>query len=164
MYGRWKGVAGGKPPPFTYLYTTMTPREISERRKMTIQFFIPCKPPTKTHQMKKVRVTKGKPIFYEPQEVLTIRQKFMATLKGYAPATPITGPVRLLTKWCYPRGTHDNGEWKTTKPDTDNMIKLFKDCMTATGYWKDDAQVCSELTEKFWSEIPGIFVHVEVLE
>ena len=34
MYGRWKGVAGGKPPPFTYLYTTMTPREISERRKM----------------------------------------------------------------------------------------------------------------------------------
>lgn len=131
---------------------------------MTIQFFIPCKPPTKTHQMKKIRVVKGKPIFYEPQEVLTIRQKFTAMLKGYAPATPIIGPVRLFTKWCYPRGTHDNGEWKTTKPDTDNMIKLFKDCMTATGYWKDDAQVCSELTEKFWSEIPGIFVHVEALE
>ena len=25
--------------------------------------------------------------------------------------------------------------WKTSKPDTDNLIKMLKDCMTRTGYW-----------------------------
>ena len=56
---------------------------------------------------------------------------------------------------------HANGEWKTTRPDTDNLIKLFKDCMTRTHYWQDDAQVCSEITEKFFGDKPGIYVRVE---
>ena len=76
----------------------------------------------------------------------------------------MTGPIRLITKWCYPGGKHKDGEWKITKPDTDNTIKLFKDCMTKTGFWKDDAQVASEITEKFWAEIPGIFVRVISLD
>lgn len=59
---------------------------------------------------------------------------------------------------------HRDGEWKTTKPDTDNMIKLLKDCMTRTGFWVDDAQVCSEITEKFWGDVSGIYVMVEQLE
>ena len=127
-----------------------------------IQFFISCKPPTKTHQMKKVRVVNGKPVFYEPPELIGIRLRLTAELAKHAPAKPMTGPVRLITKWIYhSNGRHPDGAYKITKPDTDNMIKLFKDCMTATGYWKDDAQVCSEITEKFWGEIPGIFVHVE---
>lgn len=125
------------------------------------QFFIACEPPTKTHQMKKVRVVNGKPMFYEPPELVAIRQKFMGLLVEHKPTEPMTGGIRLITKWCYPRGKHQDGEYKTTKPDTDNMIKLLKDCMTATGFWKDDSQVASEITEKFWAEIPGIFVRVE---
>lgn len=77
----------------------------------------------------------------------------------------LTGPIRLLTKWCYTAtGNHKNGEYKITKPDTDNMIKLLKDVMTGLGYWTDDAQVASEITEKFWSEQPGIYVRIEQLE
>ena len=129
----------------------------------TVQFFLLIKPPTKTHQMKKVRVVNGKPMFYEPPKIAAIRQKFMELLADHAPEEPMTGPIRLITKWCYPGGKHKDGEWKITKPDTDNTIKLFKDCMTATGYWKDDAQVASEITEKFWADIPGIFVRVEKL-
>ena len=48
-----------------------------------------------------------------------------------------------------------------TKPDTDNLQKLFKDCMTKLGFWKDDARVASEIAEKFWSEVVGIYVRVE---
>ena len=40
------------------------------------------------------------------------------------------------------------------------MIKLFEDCMTDCGYWQDDAQVVSILTEKFWADVPGIYVVV----
>jgi len=32
----------------------------------------------------------------------------------------------------------------------EQMQKLLKDCMTAVGFWEDDAQVCSELVEKRW--------------
>lgn len=44
------------------------------------------------------------------------------------------------------------------------MIKLLKDVMTGLGYWADDAQVASEITEKFWSEQPGLYVRIEQLE
>ena len=33
--------------------------------------------------------------------------------------------------------------------------------MTKLGFWKDDAQVASEISEKFWSEVVGIYVSVE---
>ena len=35
--------------------------------------------------------------------------------------------------------------------------------MTKLGFWNDDAQVCSELTEKIWNELPGLYVSVELL-
>ena len=71
------------------------------------------------------------------------------------------GAVQLWVKWCFPRGRHEDGEYRTSKPDTDNLQKLLKDCMTAAGFWKDDAQVASEVCEKFWAEIPGIYIRAE---
>ncbi len=130
---------------------------------MMTEFFLPMVPPTKTHQQKKVTVVKGKPIFYEPDELKAVRSKLQAHLGQHVPEEKFVGPVRLITKWCYPVGKHKEGEYKTTKPDTDNMIKMLKDVMTKLGYWQDDAQVASEITEKFWSGVPGIYVKVESL-
>ena len=42
-------------------------------------------------------------------------------------------------------------------------MKLLKDIMTELHFWKDDAQVASEVTEKYWADIPGIYVKVESL-
>ena len=131
---------------------------------MRIEFFMPMIPPTATHQEKKWRVVKGKPVSYDPPGVLAARSKLTDHLAGHKPAHPLEGAVRLLVKWCFPRGQHKDGEYRITKPDTDNLNKLLKDCMTAVGFWKDDAQVASEICEKFWAERPGIFVHVEDLE
>jgi len=36
--------------------------------------------------------------------------------------------------------------------------------MTTVGFWKDDAQVTSEIAEKFWAEKPGIYIKIEELE
>lgn len=33
--------------------------------------------------------------------------------------------------------------------------------MTTVGFWKDDALVASEIVEKFWAEIPGIYIRIE---
>ena len=130
-----------------------------------IEFFMPMNPPTITHQEKKVRVVDQKPIFYEPMELKNARQKLRTNLQQHKPAIPYVVPVELVVKWCFPvTGRHTSGEYKASKPDTDNLQKLLKDCMTATGFWKDDALVCRELTEKFWSDVPGIYIRIEELK
>lgn len=131
-----------------------------------IQFFMHMIPPTVTHQEHKVSVIRGKPVFYEPPELKEARAKLTAHLQQHRPEQPYTGAVRLVVKWCFPldqSGRHKDGEYKTSKPDTDNLQKLLKDCMTAVGFWKDDAQVASEIVEKFWAKLPGIFIHAEEL-
>lgn len=127
------------------------------------EFFLPMIPPTVTAQEHKVAVRNGKPIIYDTPELKETRSKLMAHLSKYKPYEPYTRAVRLTVKWCFPRGKHRDGEYKTTKPDTDNLQKLFKDCMTKCGFWKDDALVASEICEKFWAETTGIYVRVEEL-
>ena len=129
---------------------------------MQIEFFMTMIPPTVTHQEHKVMVRKGKPYFYEPAELKAARSKLLAFVGKHKPKVPLKGPLRLVTKWIWKKD-EQGFEYKTTKPDTDNLIKLLKDCMTKVGYWEDDAQVASEITEKFYGDIPGIFVQVETL-
>lgn len=132
---------------------------------LIINFFIPLKKiPTVTHQQKRVTTKNGKPQFYDSDKLKDARSLFTAHLSQYAPKEKITGPIRLLTKWCWASTKHAPGTYKTTKPDTDNMIKLLKDCMTDVGYWHDDSQVASEITEKFWGDIQGIYIFVYQLE
>lgn len=127
-----------------------------------MEFFIAMVPPTATGQMRKVTVTAGgKPRFYDPPAVSAARSKLNCRLAQYRPHRPLEGSVRLVVKWMWPCGsTHHNGEYKTTRPDTDNLQKLLKDEMTKLGYWKDDAQVASEICEKFWAAQPGLYVKV----
>lgn len=128
-----------------------------------MEFFMAMVPPTVTHQEKQVRVVNGKPKFYEPQELKAARSKLEAYLAQHKPDQKYAGPVELVSIWCFPRGGHKDGEYRITKPDTDNLQKLLKDCMTTVGFWKDDALVCREISEKFWAEIPGIYIRVTAL-
>lgn len=119
-------------------------------------------PPTVTHQEKRIAHRGGKTVVYEDERLADAREKLRAHLAKHRPDKPFDGAVRLVTKWCYPTGgKHQSGEWKTTKPDTDNMIKLLKDCMAQEGFFKNDAIVASEITEKFWADPAGIYVCAE---
>lgn len=130
-----------------------------------IEFFIPLeKIPTVTAQQKRVTWNSRTrtPIFYDGDVLKETKEMFKSKLAEYSPESPISGAVRLIVKWCY--GTKDKkkiGKPKITKPDTDNLIKAFKDCMTKVGYWNDDAQVASEINEKYWNDVVGIYVRVE---
>ena len=124
-----------------------------------MEFFMAMIPPTITHQEKKVHVVNGRPRFYEPDELKAARQKLTAYLGQHVPEEPYQGGIQLIVKWCFQtKGRHKDGEYRITKPDTDNLQKLLKDCMTSVGFWSDDAQVASEIVEKFWAEIPGIYI------
>lgn len=127
-----------------------------------MNFFLAMKPPTVTAQERQVRVVNGKPVFYEPERVRDAREMLTAHLSRHTPSEPLNGAIRLRVLWMFPRGRHRNGEWRVTKPDTDNLQKMLKDCMTACRFWNDDAQVACEIVEKRWSDEPtGIYIEVE---
>lgn len=132
---------------------------------MRTEFFLPMLPPTCTHQEKQVRIIwvdgEPKPQFYEPPELRAARTKLQAHLGRHVPAKKYTAAVQLVVKWCFPvKGKHKNGEYKASKPDTDNLQKLLKDVMTSLEFWVDDALVASEVVEKFWAEVPGIYIAI----
>lgn len=141
--------------------TLRTHRE--EEEILSLEFFLQMLPPTATAQEHKVMVRNGKPVFFDPPEVKAARTKLTAYLVKHRPSHPLTGGIELVTTWCFPKGPHADGEYRITRPDTDNLQKLLKDCMTAAGFWKDDAQVCREIVEKFWADIPGIRIRVTQL-
>jgi len=129
-----------------------------------MQFFMPMNPPTVTHQEKQVTAVSGKPRFYEPAELKEARAKLSAHLASHRPEVPMTGPLRCMVKWLFPRIKRaQHGQWKDTRPDTHNLDKLLFDVMTNLGFWNDDAQVASEIIEKFWSDTPGLFIQIEEL-
>lgn len=131
---------------------------------MKTEFFLHIIPPTTTHQEKQVTIKNGKPQFYEPDDLKAARAKLTAYLAQHIPEEKYTGALRVITKWCFPiTGKHKDGEWKITKPDTHNMNKLPFDIMTDLGYWTDDAIVASEIIEKFWAKVPGIYISIEEL-
>lgn len=124
-----------------------------------LHFFIPMKkPPTVTAQQKKFN-TKTKQM-YDSDDLKKARALLTALVAPYKPEKPFSKATRLITKWFYPATKHKDGEWKITKPDTDNSIKLLKDCMASVGFFTNDAIVCSEITEKFYGKITGIYVEI----
>lgn len=127
------------------------------------EFFMAMVPPTVTAQEHKVTVVHGRPVFYDTPEIKNAKDKLMANLAKYKPQKRYESGVRLITKWLFPKGSHSNGEYRITKPDTDNLQKLLKDCMTKIGFWVDDALVASEVVEKFWADVPGIYIKIEEL-
>ena len=127
------------------------------------EFFLNINPPRVTHQQKKVAIKNGKFIFYNPERLENAKELFNALLYQHKPPNKYTKAVELLVKWCFPKGRHKDGTYKTTRPDTDNLQKLLKDCMTDCGYWTDDALVAREIAEKFWAETPGIYVRITEL-
>ena len=120
-----------------------------------MNFFLAMNPPTVTAQERRVRVVNNKPLFYDPPKVKNAKDLLCGHLSAQRPKAPYEGPLSLRVIWLFPKGkTHKHGEWRSTKPDTDNLQKLLKDCMTLCGFWKDDAQVVREIVEKRWSDEP----------
>lgn len=130
-----------------------------------MKFFLSMIPPTATAQEHRVKMINGRPVFFDPPRVKEAKANLTNHLKEYKPRNPLEGPLSLTTIWHFPTGkSHEDGEWRTTRPDTDNLVKLLKDCMTKTGFWLDDAQVVREEVSKLYSEnLVGISIQIDQL-
>ena len=133
---------------------------------MIIDFVIPGEPPRVTAQQKGERVVGKRVIHYEKTAVKTVREMYAWSARAALPAgfEPMTGPVRLYVAFRF--GTDEKkkiGEWKTTRPDTDNMAKALKDALNGIVY-VDDSQVASEQYDKYWVTREGAGIHVQIEE
>lgn len=126
-----------------------------------MEFFLEIHPPTVTAQEHKVRIVHGRPMFYDTPRLKEARSTFEYLLRQHRPKAPLQGPVALTVEWLFSTKSHREGAYRITRPDTDNLQKLLKDCMTRVGFWNDDAQVCREEVIKRWSRHnPGIYIKV----
>lgn len=120
-----------------------------------IELFLRIEPDisTLTHQNGiKAAHRKGKTFVHKTRELKALEAFYISHLKTRAPEKPWTCPIWLQTAWYFKKPENAKGKLKTTKPDTDNLVKTLKDCMKKAGYFKDDALVAMELTAKFWTE------------
>ena len=137
-----------------------------EEKKNAMHFFMPMeKPPTATAQERKVTKQGGRVLFYDTPEIQDAKSLLISSLYPHRPEKPIKCGVHLITVWMFPAGEkHKDGKWRTSKPDTDNLQKMLKDCMTQVGFWEDDALVCWESVQKRWSKgKTGIYIEIRRL-
>jgi Holliday junction resolvase RusA-like endonuclease len=81
--------------------------------------------------------------------------------KAHRPDPPLEGPLRVNLFFFMPRpmshylkaGLRKTApEWHTVKPDRDNLDKAVLDCLTDSGFWIDDCQVCAgEIRKRYIS-------------
>lgn len=139
------------------------------RQTNLIHFVEPMRIPTTTQQEHELAVNRrtGKPYVHDSQEIKNARMSFRAHLSTHRPPKPFMGgPLSLSVTWifCDYEGNHKEREYKTTRPDTDNMIKMLKDEMTYCGFFLNDAHVAVEVNRKIWSStFEGIIVDVAAL-
>lgn len=130
--------------------------------QQSIGFHMHFDPPTATAQEKKVRMLRGKMTFYDPPTVAEAKDLLALQLRPHVPYMPFTGAVKLEVQWRFPYKTgHTDGEFRKTRPDTDNLDKALKDIMTKLGFWRDDALVADEHVQKIWhKKFPGISIRI----
>lgn len=127
-----------------------------------IAFAIPGEPSRVTHQSG-TRIGKNGRV-YKKKPLLEWEQRLMDEMKLHTPPEPLEGPLLLKVSFGFKARRHkDWFTYKTTRPDTDNLIKTVKDCMIRSGFWIDDSQVVIEFGQKLWVPDPGIVIAIEKL-
>lgn len=130
-----------------------------------IEFFAPMKrPPTVTGSNGK-RVDKRSGRIYDAPELSRAREAIESAIAQYRPLEPLSGPLSIEVRWCYPlkRG-HRQGEPYTQKPDIDNSCKALFDALQKLGFISDDKLIVEEHVYQAWSEPPGVYILIEQVD
>ena len=127
--------------------------------------------PTKATHQSSLRIMKSKSgrMFvgkFAKSSINSWIQEFELNIKRYRPENPWDGPVQVIIEWRFPFNKSTpkkylhRDEWKTTRPDLDNMEKVILDSLTRTGFIVDDSIICNKTTTKKHSSNPGISIRL----
>lgn len=146
---------------------------------MKLELTIPCTPVAQPRARARIAKTrKGKAFvqMYTPVKADGFKDALILATRAHKdfPKEPWTGPVGFtceifferparLSRKCDPAGAIRH----TSKPDFDNVIKAVCDAMTTAGLWKDDAQVCRSVIDKWYvakGHRAGVWLTIERLQ
>lgn len=107
--------------------------------------------PTGTAQQRKFAKVHGVTRTYPSDSYVAAKRILTKLLLMHKPKYKIEGPVYLSVAYQYESSAKKKiGTFKTTRPDSDNLIKVLKDRMTELGWWNDDSQVCVEEVSRYY--------------
>ena len=119
-----------------------------------------------TNQQKGVKFIDGKMIRFDRKG--TKNTELLNHLIKNRPKIHMTNgelPIKLSVTFYYAiKQKKKWWQWKTTRPDLDNLLKGLQDYMTKLGYYADDSQICWLEVKKFYSEKNIIEIEIEEIK
>ena len=115
--------------------------------------------------------TRRRPVrIHNPQKSIDEQKRARDLVEGMWTGEPLGGPLRvdvlayfaMPPSWSGAKKRRMSGEWHTSKPDRDNIEKLYLDALNGL-VWKDDALIADGRCAKFWAPVPRVEVTVEAL-
>lgn len=112
---------------------------------------------------------------YTPKKTADAEETFVARSLAFAPAEPLSGPVRLTLNFIMPIPKSAPKSLRervtdppigavpvphTKRPDLDNLEKLVKDACNGV-FWKDDSQVFAVIKRKIYGTTPRTIVTID---
>ena len=137
-----------------------------------MRFVLKCEPPKHTAQGSSMILKSKKTGKYfigkkSNSKAVQTKEELLAMLTPFAPTKPLQGAITLkidiffLWRKSEPKKNIAKGIMPViTKPDLDNWVKQFNDCLTRLAFWRDDAQVFDLHLRKFYSDTPRIEVEI----
>lgn len=136
------------------------------------QILIACDPPRQTHQSrlrayrigKFCRIVKAKPDAATQALSQQIFSQLLTLRKGQQYLFPQPTAVHCSITWGFPfpasvkAADRKHSQWRTQRPDLDNLSKTVLDALTDAGAWEDDAQVSLLTLAKFNSPSPSVSI------
>lgn len=119
--------------------------------------------PKGTAQMKRANFRNR--TFFEGKDIKAAREFYLAEIGTEAPETPFNGPISVSVEFYYSiKDKRKKGQFKTSRPDCDNLVKLLLDCMTQLRFWNDDAQISILRIKKQYSFTDKAEISIHVVE
>jgi len=112
-------------------------------------------------------------IAYDPQSSLKkkINAQFAKQIQAQGDLKPLEGAISAIVtishpipkSWSKKRIEKANGQFVTSRPDIDNICKIFFDILNKLGY-HDDSQITALFTQKKYSKNPGVEIELSSIE
>jgi Holliday junction resolvase RusA-like endonuclease len=130
---------------------------------MNHKAFIPCIAP-KTTAQSSLRFTKTGQMFKDKRGV-ACRDTWVSLLAPHAPERPFDKPCTLKASFTWPWRKAEpkrNKEFgwlpMNTKPDLDNLSKIFVDSLVTTGWLLSDQIIWRLTLQKGWGDKTGVHI------
>ncbi|WP_291813923.1 RusA family crossover junction endodeoxyribonuclease [Limnobacter sp.] len=134
-----------------------------------MEFTINAVPPRATAQsVSRIGRTKdGRPFIMKDKRGQKVRDELLILLMQHAPPEPMSGPLAIKITFVFP-WRKSEPKWRlklgmaphTTRPDGDNLIKMFLDQMGKARFYTDDATLSDIRVCKFWGDLPRMEVRL----